>query len=113
MFQGKPAKFTPATRTTSSNSSVQVSKPDRDAKSKPQATKPTRSKTSNGTLSDGEDDSLEREMAMSSPMKGKDYRNSIQVCCALYPFEYTALLLDVGEAQKWQSKAKACCQPPS
>ena len=30
-----------------------------------------------------EDDSLERKMAMSSPMKGGEYRNTVKVCFAL------------------------------
>jgi hypothetical protein len=44
-----------------------------------------------------EDDSLEREVALSSPVKGEEYRNSVQVCIPLSPLIDTALPLDIGE----------------
>jgi hypothetical protein len=102
MSTGKPAKFMPVLRTTSSNSNV-VSKTAREARTEAQSMEP---KTS-GVPSD-EDDSMERDVAMSSPMKGEEYRKSVQVRFRFVSFKYTALLLDIGEAQRWRSNIKAC-----
>ncbi len=71
------------TRTTSSNSNVVVKNPqDAFLTTKGQAkksAKPTSKPDACGLESD-EDDSLEREVAMSSPMKGGEYRKSVEVC---------------------------------
>jgi hypothetical protein len=83
-FAAKPAEFT--MRTTSSNSNV-VNKKYQDAsapqaKAKAQSVKPIARPEVSGMQSD-EDDSLEREIAISSPVKGEEYRNSVQVCSSL------------------------------
>jgi len=83
LAKAKPAEFT--IRTTSSNSKV-VIKNNRDApvaKTKGRSAKPVPVPKVSGMQSD-EDDSLEREVAMSSPMKGDNYRNSVQVCASPY-----------------------------
>jgi hypothetical protein len=73
-------------RTTSSNSNV-VTKNPQEALTKTKAqskktSKPTVKPDAWGSESD-KDDSLEREVAMSSPVKGGEYRKSVEVC---FPF---------------------------
>lgn len=92
--KSQTAKFT--MRTTSSNSIV-VSKTDRAASlPNAKARKSVKPATVSEIESD-EDDSLERDVALSSPVKGEEYRNSIQVCISLSPLIYAAWPLDIGE----------------
>jgi hypothetical protein len=79
--KGKPDGFT--MRTMSSNSNI-VSKKIGDALPPKTLIGAQPAKTVPGMQSD-EDDSLERQMAMSSPMKGGEYRNTVKVCF-LFPF---------------------------
>jgi hypothetical protein len=82
------AEFT-AMRTMSSNSIV-ASKSVQRAQLPGMKVQPVKNlKSASGPEASGmqsdEDDSLERDVAMLSPMKGKDYRNSVQVCFASCP----------------------------
>lgn len=68
-------------RTTTSNSNV-ASKGSRDItllKTKARSAKPVVESITSVMQSD-EDDSLDRDVAMSSPVKGKDYQTTVQVC---------------------------------
>jgi len=76
-----------AMRTTSSNSTV-VSKTTQAAPLQKMKAKPVSKPETARMLSD-EDDSLEREVAMSSPMKGEEYRKSVQVRFHFLSVEYT------------------------
>jgi len=87
-----------------------VSKKDGDAasllKMKAQSAKPIVKEISG--MQSGEDDSLEHEVAMLSPMKGGEYWNSVQVRFALAPSIDTTWPLYTGEDEGSHLKAQAC-----
>jgi len=102
------------TRSTSSNLNVVVKNPqDTFLATKPGQAKKSAKLTSKPDacgLESDEDDSLECEVAMSSPMKGGEYRKSVEVCLSLFRMVFMDFTqaLGIGQDQRCHLKATAC-----